>query len=310
MSVNNATGGDNSSPNFDSPNITGAIEEAQEKKNTEIEARRKEETVKIDGTPIDEKDQQFRTKDILKKKKTEFFVNVEGAEERAKAEKEAAEQAKAKAAANLDIEAEENYKKSVREKERQKKEFLGKQKALQRKDMKERLIIEMWVGHRKKKTLTIAFLILAVLGLSVYMLGFYIPARIAREKEEREIQIGIDLLNSLNAAREYYINGDVKAGNEAIDRLISEYDDPNRKADCYMFRADMLSKLGEGYAADAIMDAKKADEYASTYDTALLVYQLGTKFQRQDIVDEYYKILEERAEGQSNNIDDDKSGEG
>ena len=48
----------------------------------------KTETVDIDGISFDEKELKFKAEDIKKKGETEYFVNVEGAEQR---KKEAAE---------------------------------------------------------------------------------------------------------------------------------------------------------------------------------------------------------------------------
>ena len=99
MSAKNAPGEVNENPNFDSPNITTAEEEEQQAIDAEKEARKKAETVDIDGVPIDEKDISFKASDISKKGKAEYFVNVEGAEQR---KKEAAKKAR--------IEAEEEEK--------------------------------------------------------------------------------------------------------------------------------------------------------------------------------------------------------
>lgn len=94
MSAKNAPGEVNESPNFDSPNITSTADEGQEVIDATAEERKKAETVDIDGIPPKEKELQFRAEDIKKKGKTEYFVNVEGAEER---KKEAAKKAKEEA---------------------------------------------------------------------------------------------------------------------------------------------------------------------------------------------------------------------
>lgn len=82
MSAKDAPGEVNKNPNFDSPNITSAADEVMEMIDAEKAARKKAETVEIDGVPIDEKEVKFKAEDIKKKGKTEYFVNVEGAEQR------------------------------------------------------------------------------------------------------------------------------------------------------------------------------------------------------------------------------------
>lgn len=96
MSAKDAPGEVNKNPNFDSPNISSAADEEQQAIDAAAEERKKAETVDIDGIPIEEKELQFKAEDIKKKGKTEYFVNVEGAEER---KKEAAKKAKEEAEA-------------------------------------------------------------------------------------------------------------------------------------------------------------------------------------------------------------------
>jgi len=96
MSAKNAPGEVNENPNFDSPNISSAADEEQQVIDAAAEEQKKAETVDIDGVPIEEKELQFKAEDIKKKGKTEYFVNVEGAEER---KKEAAKKAKEEAEA-------------------------------------------------------------------------------------------------------------------------------------------------------------------------------------------------------------------
>ena len=69
----------------------------KEMNNAEARYEWKTETVDIDGISFDEKELKFKAEDIKKKGETEYFVNVEGAEQR---KKEAARKAKKEAAAN------------------------------------------------------------------------------------------------------------------------------------------------------------------------------------------------------------------
>lgn len=195
MSANNAKGGVNNSPNFDSPNITDEEELERLEKEVEAERRRKSETVAIDGKPIDEKELKYRSEDIDKKGKTEYFVNVEGAEERARA----ARRAQDEMAAYLDVTAEEDYKEGVRKARAEQKraaeasrkeqkriekasnEEFRQQERLARKE-KER---NFWARHGKRILATVA--ILAVLIISGGILAkIIIDSRIKAENEAAE----------------------------------------------------------------------------------------------------------------------------
>ena len=94
MSVNDAPGEVNKDKVFDSPNISSSEEEIEQEVDKAAEERKKRETVDIDGIPIEEKEIKYKAEDIKKKGKMNYFVNVEGAEERAKAEAKRKEEAK------------------------------------------------------------------------------------------------------------------------------------------------------------------------------------------------------------------------
>ena len=301
MSANDATGGEKENPNFDSPNISGAVEEEQAEKKAAEEQRRKEETVEIDGVPIEEKDQKYKTKDILKKEKTEYFVKIEGAEERARA----ASQAKDEMAAYLDVTAEEEYKKTVRDTKKKEKKA---NRAQSRKKIKDKL----WKGPRKILTILVIIMVLAGIGYGTYWLTIIRPVQIAEEEKQKAIDDGIDMINSLNMAREIYLSGDIAAGDAEVERLIASTDDPKLKADCYSFRSRIYLQLGDAYIDDAISDAEAAEGLVGTYETAVELYELGKRFNRQDLVDKYYQIAVERAEQRDSGDDgdDDYVGEG
>lgn len=120
MSAKDAPGEVNKNPNFDSPNITSAADEVMEMIDAEKAARKKAETVEIDGVPIDEKEVKFKAEDIKKKGKTEYFVNVEGAEQRKReAQRRAkleAEEAKRRAKADDERVINELHKKAEQRK--------------------------------------------------------------------------------------------------------------------------------------------------------------------------------------------------
>ena len=115
MSANDDAPGEvNKNKVFYSPNISSSDEEIEEEEDKATEEQKKRETVEVDGVPIEEKDIKFKAEDIKKKKKINYFVNVEGAEERAKAEAKRKEEEKRAAEKQA-----EDEKKAV---ERQKKE--------------------------------------------------------------------------------------------------------------------------------------------------------------------------------------------
>ena len=132
MSAKDAPGEVNKNPNFDSPNITSAADEVMEMIDAEKAARKKAETVEIDGVPIDEKEVKFKAEDIKKKGKTEYFVNVEGAEQRKReAQRRAkleAEEAKKRAKADDERVINELHKKAEQRK-RENREVEQKAKA-------------------------------------------------------------------------------------------------------------------------------------------------------------------------------------
>lgn len=98
MSANNAPGEVNKDKFFDSPNISSAEDEIEEPEvDKEAEERKKRETVEIDGVPIEGKEIKYKAEDIKKKSKMNYFVDVEGAENRAKNEAKKAEEEKAAA---------------------------------------------------------------------------------------------------------------------------------------------------------------------------------------------------------------------
>lgn len=149
MSAKDAPGEVNKNPNFDSPNITSAADEVMEMIDAEKAARKKAETVEIDGVPIDEKEVKFKAEDIKKKGKTEYFVNVEGAEQRKReAQRRAkleAEEAKRRAKADDERVINELHKKA----EQRKKENRAAEEKAKAEDT--RVINELHKKAEKRK---------------------------------------------------------------------------------------------------------------------------------------------------------------
>ena len=169
MSVNNAPGEVNKDKFFDSPNISSAEDEIEEPEvDKEAEERKKRETVEIDGVPIEGKEIKYKAEDIKKKGKMNYFVDVEGAENRAKneakkaeeekaaAEKKAAEEKKsaerkvkeAEAAANREVVEEKKHLEEVNAYiKRQRKQKAHDDKKEKARDSRFRKLF--WTGKRK-----------------------------------------------------------------------------------------------------------------------------------------------------------------
>ncbi len=189
MSANDAPGEVDTNNLFGSPNISTASEDDEELIDPEAkkaaEEQRERETVDIDGVPIADKDIKFKAEDIKKKDKMNYFVNVEGAEERAKAaakkkeaEKRAAEKKaedekkaterqakeaklnaeKQQAAEKQQIEDVKNYIKKEKSKAAKKKE--AEKRAA---DLKSKLKELFWSGKRKIFTLTLPVSVILII---------------------------------------------------------------------------------------------------------------------------------------------------
>ena len=132
MSVNDAPGEVNKDKVFDSPNISSSEEEIEQEVDKAAEEQKKRETVDIDGIPIEEKEIKYKAEDIKKKAKMNYFVNVEGAEERAKAEAKRKEEAKRAAAKQA-----EDEKKAAEKQKREEQAAADKKLADEKKQLDE-----------------------------------------------------------------------------------------------------------------------------------------------------------------------------
>lgn len=290
MSKNGANGGDVDGPNFDSPNISDSINEELEAIEAANRERREQETVDIDGVPIEEKEQVFKAKDITKKKKYEYFVNVEGEEER----KREAERKRQEAAKREIDEAERAY----REKARLADEKLKKSKALQKKverlKKKERRKQIFWTGWRRIPSTIAMLAIIAGVGFLMYWGIYGYPKMIQEQKDAEYAQEGHEISLSLYDTKELYFKGDVEAANKAIDEIIDSTDDDKHKSECYMFRSRMLSGLGESYEKDAISDALMAEQYYPSPYTADWICELAERVGDEKLLEKYEPIRDDR----------------
>jgi hypothetical protein len=187
MSANNAPGEVNKDKVFDSPNISSAEDEIEEPEvDKEAEERKKRETVDIDGVPIEGKDIKYKAEDIKKKSRMNYFVDVEGSEERAKAAAKKAEDEKnaakhkaeeeKKTAERKEKEAKEAAERKVSEEKkhleeinayvkRQKKEKAHEAKKEKARDSRFRKLF--WTGKRKL-IIPAAIALLTIIGICVY----------------------------------------------------------------------------------------------------------------------------------------------
>lgn len=208
MSAKDAPGEVKNNNIFGSPNISSAsddeeifVDEAAKKAEEE---RRKRETVDIDGVPIDEKDIKFKSDDIHKKSKMNFFVNVEGEEERKKAEarkkeeerraaeKKAAEEKQAaerriKEAERAAEEKQASEKKHIEEIEsyvkQQKAKAARAKKQEQNSERREKFYNLFWKGKRKFFTIGVPIL----LGFIIFAVIFWVIIPSNEEAEINEI---------------------------------------------------------------------------------------------------------------------------
>lgn len=132
MSAKDAPGEVNNKEIFDSPNITSSEDDVIPELDEAAEEQKKRETVELDGVPIDEKDIKYKAEDIRKKKKINYFVNVEGAEERAKAAAKREEEEKREAEKKADV-----VKKAVEKAEHDKQVAENKKNAEHQKHLEE-----------------------------------------------------------------------------------------------------------------------------------------------------------------------------
>ena len=140
MSAKNAPGEVNNKGLFGSPNITSSEEDITSEVDKAAEEQKKRETVDIDGVPIDEKDIKYKSEDIRKKGKLNYFVNVEGAEERAK-----------EAAKKKEIAKREAEKIAVAEKQDAERKKREEAEAVEKKKLDEKKQIEEVTAYIKRQ---------------------------------------------------------------------------------------------------------------------------------------------------------------
>ncbi len=277
-------------PNFDSPNISDSLDEELEAIEAAEKERRARETVDIDGVPIEEQEQVFKSTDISKKKKHEFFVNIEGEEER----KREAERKRHEAAQREIDKAKQVYQEKERLAQEKLKQSQALQKRAERLKKKARRKQIFWTGWRRIPSTIVMLAILVGVGYLMYWGIYGYPKMIEEQKATEYAEQGSKITISLYDTKELYEKGDIEAGNKAIDDIINSTDDDHYKANCYIYRSRILSELGEAYEEAAISDALMAEQYDQSYTTAELICLLAVKFHDDELLEKYEPIRDAR----------------
>ena len=338
MSVNDAPGEVNKDKVFDSPNISSSEEEIEKEVDKAAEEQKKRETVDIDGIPIEEKEIKYKAEDIKKKTKMNYFVNVEGAEERAKAEAKRKEEAKRAAAKQAEDEKKAAEKQKREEQAAADKKLADEKKQLdevnayvkkqknakvraEKKEKRETDIDQtkmiLLKGWRKYVTLgvTLASIVIIALSIALPIVNKNIEnskndnTPVLTEEFEKVAEVlGED--NTKNAFDNYDF--------EEVDRIYSQLEkdlvSDTDIANLYLNKAKRTinSDMAEIDRARAAL--RKA--YIFGGDNAEVVYGLGEIYsmindeENRDRMSELLTAIEKRAEKTDSEVVDDTGGEG
>lgn len=264
-----------SSPNFDkSPNISSADDEEQKAIAAAKAAQKESETILIDGIPISADEIKYKASDIKKKGKTEYFVNVEGAEERKKAAikkaredalaaerrvkeaKEAAAKAEADRKAQAELKAAEEKRRAKADDDRVIGEL--KKKASARKKENRKYARQEFKERNKKlfrriKVALILIILSAAVGTAVYFIINPPPTKEEREAAEYN-KLVVDSVEDFEEIYRFYVSqtdrdqGDVYV--EACEKakaLIDAADDDDVKFEYALRYADFVITKGADY---------------------------------------------------------------
>ena len=270
MSAKEAPGEVNNKEVFGSPNIVSSEEDIAPEVDKAAEEQKKRETVDIDGIPIEEKDIKYKAADIRKKGKLNYFVDVEGAEERAKAEAKKKETAKREAEklANAEKQDAERKKKEAADAAEKKKleekkqleevnAYIKRQKAEKAsKERKEKIADKLEANKKKLKIGGIALVVVlaaafAVAGIIAYInrdTGGYISDEEEAASAERHIEkIEKDQYFSANTdldtsddLRRALNNHDFETVDLLFDSYIEKMDNNTDKAKMYANKANRI----------------------------------------------------------------------
>ena len=283
-----------------SPNIKSALQNPDGSEDSAIEARRKRETVVIDGVPIDESDIKFHSSKINQKDLADMFINVEGAEQRAREAKREAKR-KAELAERERLEAKRAAERKVNNIERAKqKDSKDKRRAKKRENKRirrENLIFRLRENHK----IICKYIIIGVITLVVLVVAaiFGIKATIKQKKivEHQEYNNKvIDAFMDSETANSYFIEGDYADGMAAYDELIKNAKNEESKALLYIQRATAIYDCfgGDMEINQALKDAREAEKIHPNSQSASMIAILERHKGNEDEAIKYEKLANER----------------
>ncbi len=294
MSAKDAPSEVNNNPNFDSVDFSSdeELDPELEEKAEELRLQKERETVKIDGVPIDEKKVEYKASDIKKKGRMNYFVNIEGAEERARAaekkansDKAASErrihEAEAAAEKQKRIDEDEANKKLIEEKRRTDEinKYLKRQSSEKKRTAKKAYKEENKDALRKRRNsilriagIATAVVVLAIVIIVPIVLNAQEQERIRRE-EEAEAAASKAILGSTYVqiklkldSDTYIINAFENYNYERIDQIYDDFDkqleDYDEKAMLYMDKSKRILRYSPSDSDQILAAAEKAYDYS------------------------------------------------
>ena len=296
MSANDAPSEVNKDKVFDSPNISSSEEEIEQEVDEQAEEQKKRETVEIDGVPIEEKDIKFKAEDIKKKKKINYFVNVEGAEERAKAEAKRKEEAKRAAAKQAEDEKKAAEKQKREEQAAADKKLADEKKQLDavnayiKKQKKQKAHSDKHTKSRSAKRgpiIAVGSLILVAIAAVLVVNLIIIPAN-QRQAEEAANNQSYDYahvasvtgnLDDDEVVRNNIINYNFEEVYKTYAYYASQMGNDTERAHLYLDLAERINTYANNYPEEVVEAAEIALVY-SPYDPEVDYYLMNLYYSR------------------------------
>ena len=282
---------------IESPNITHASADESEpyidaKEEARKAARKKAETVEIDGVPIDEKDLKFKAGDIKRKGADDYFVNVDRRE----------------------IEKKERRRAKAEEAIRRKEENRSRAKKLRQQ-------IKNFFFKGWHKFAFIGVIVAMLVGSYFIWVHPKILAEIQRREEEAlAAQIAAeeaaaestaDMEAKLRQANEYIESHDIDMAMPIYEDLLKNITEPEYKIRIYVSRSRLLfnsNQYSEEYRDLELSDAKAAYEVDhESFEAVGWLVEFYTRTGNKTEAEKYEAIQEElfrkAAENEENNIE-------
>lgn len=269
---------------IESPNITHASADESEpyidaKEEARKAARKKAETVEIDGVPIDEKDLKFKAGDIKRKGADDYFVNVDRRE----------------------IEKKERRQTKVEESARKKEASRSRAQKIQQ-QVKD-FFFKGW-----HKTVFIGIIIAIILGGAGYAIWYKATENERLEAERTAAEAAkISEANQVERTLLEKITNEAKKAEEDLpeaiagfDELISETESDADKSKIYLYKSQTIfkkfnNKVNNSYEDEIYDSAVKAYELDKDNEAALdWVIAMATHFGRNDDLAKYKPLKEQK----------------